>query len=35
MNKKEFIVAKDLQVKLNNFIGSTYNQYKKSKNNEK
>ncbi|MFO7826993.1 MAG: four helix bundle protein [Bacteroidales bacterium] len=32
---KEMIdVAKDLQVKLNNFIGSTYNQYKKSKNNE-
>ncbi|MDK2977886.1 MAG: hypothetical protein PWP52_600 [Bacteroidales bacterium] len=32
---KEMIdVAKDLQVKLNNFIGSTFNQYKKSKNNE-
>jgi len=29
---KEMIdVAKDLQVKLNNFIGTTYNQYKKSK----
>jgi len=32
---KEMIdVAKDVQVKLNNFIGSTFNQYKKSKNNE-
>lgn len=39
INHEQFMemieVAKDLQVKLNNFIGSTYNQYKKSKNNEK
>jgi len=39
INHEQFVemigVAKDLQVKLNNFIGTTYNQYKKSKNNEK
>ena len=39
INHEKFVemigVAKDLQVKLNNFIGTTYNQYKKSKNNEK
>lgn len=31
MNK----VAKELEIKLNNFIGTTYNQYKKSKNENK
>ena len=29
------IVAKELEIKLNNFIGTTYNQYKKTKNNER
>ncbi len=29
------IIAKELQIKLNNFISSTYNQYKKSKDEKK
>ncbi len=32
LHEQMFATAKELQVKLNNFIGTTYNQYKMSKN---